>query len=922
MSVESPNSPRDYYPSQLFRRIPNKNHLPDYHEIIKNPIAISTLKQKIQTKKYNAVSEFLHDFAQIIHNAQVYNRPNSQPVKDAFTLKAVFEQELRNLADAGLITEEETGLPYLGEIPDASPEPDPVSDEDEDEDEEGEDEGEDDEDDDEADDSDDENKRRRRSRARRGSAAGRKLARDEDEEGGKGDGESQKVRGRPPRVDTPMEARIKAILKGIRKPRDDAGHLRIRHFDRLPDKQANPHYYQEIKEPIAVDIIKRKAKRKKYNSLDHFTKDLDLMFRNAMEYNQDESDIYKDAVELQAEAHRLADAERAKPDSEYMEDGRLPLPDGIQYKNETWKVGDWVHIQNPNDVTKPIVAQVYRTWQDAEGQKWVNACWYYRPEQTVHQFEKHFFPNEVVKTGKYRDHHIEEVVDRCFVMFVTRYGRGRPRGLPPATEVYVCEARYNEEKHRFNKIKTWASCLPDEVRDKDYEMDLFDVPRKIKKVPSPILHLLKDEAEPSDELPQPEWGHKNAPPRIGGVHRQPRDENQSPPPEPTPPPPTPPPPQPARLPSVPAMPPQQARGSIDQQGGSNAPQLQQPTRPSATVATPFQAAPASATPTAAYRQNSFPQIPVPLSYSVAQTPTPHQPAPYAAQHQLHPPPSLAAAHPTSYAAGTPSQPYARSRIPVPPLGGQHPPHPVQYPSYQAPRHLESRQPEVYTLSDSANASIPKEIRDQYPQDEEGRVLFFTTPPVDHRPLATGRSAREKNKPLMHSEAYLAAKAEREKKIAEARRQREQSIDGDDHIHRPKAFSFGGEERDADGRIKADPVKAQEIAARHEQLEAKKKVQVRRLKDGLLKESMIAWLERHTKDTDDFYSFHHGERAGQVAALDDLAYRQLRQDGADERRQRQEVGKKHSSDVPRYRYDIYHDVWKPHLDDFDARLPRY
>lgn len=52
--------------------------------------------------------------------------------------------------------------------------------------------------------------------------------------------------------------------------------------------------------------------------------------------------------------------------------------------------GDWVHINNQNDATKPIVAQIYRTWQDKVGQKWVNACWYYRPEQTVHSFEKHF----------------------------------------------------------------------------------------------------------------------------------------------------------------------------------------------------------------------------------------------------------------------------------------------------------------------------------------------------------------------------------------------------------------------------------------------------------------------------------------------------------------------------------------------------
>ena len=193
----------------------------------------------------------------------------------------------------------------------------------------------------------------------------------------------------------------------------------------------------------------------------------------------------------------------------------------------THAVGDWVHINNPNDPRKPIVAQIYRTWQDRDGHKWVNACWYYRPEQTVHHYEKHFFENEVVKTGQYRDHRIEEIDDRCFVMFITRYPKGRPRGLPGDKAIYVCETRYNEEKFKFNKIKTWASCLPDEVREKDYEMHLYAVPIRMKKVSSPIKHLLQVDAKETDDLPKPTWAHPNAPPMIGAVHRRPRELNVS-----------------------------------------------------------------------------------------------------------------------------------------------------------------------------------------------------------------------------------------------------------------------------------------------------------------------------------------------------------------------------------------------------------
>lgn len=524
-SIQANKVSSDYYPSTLFRRIPNRRNLPDYHEIIKEPAAISTLKGKIQRKQYTGIPEFVRDFALIVHNAQIYNLPNSAPVRDVLSLQTLFKEELQKLVEEGLAKEEETVFPDLGEIPYATPEPDPVSADDDDE---NEDDAEDDEDDEDADDSDDDRRKRRGRKSGRTSISGRK-GRDDDGEDKLNDSDLRKRRGRPPRVDTPMEARIKAVLKGIRKFKDKAGNMKIRHFERLPDKAEYPEYFVEIKEPIALDSIKKKAKRKKYQSLEQFMKDLDLLFKNAMQFNQDGSEIYQDAKSLHAEAVKLLDIEKAKPDDEYLlEDGRRPLPAGILHKNELWKVGDWVHIQNPNDVTKPIVAQIYRTWEDADGQKWINACWYYRPEQTVHQYEKHFFPNEVVKTGQYRDHQIEEVIDRCFVMFVTRYSRGRPRNVDPTKEVYVCEARYNEEKHRFNKIKTWASCLPDEVRDKDYEMDLFDQPRRIKKVPSPLKHLLKEDMKGSDEIPPPQWGHLNAPPIHGAIHKQAREENVSP----------------------------------------------------------------------------------------------------------------------------------------------------------------------------------------------------------------------------------------------------------------------------------------------------------------------------------------------------------------------------------------------------------
>lgn len=62
--------------------------------------------------------------------------------------------------------------------------------------------------------------------------------------------------GRPPRVDTPLDGRMKAILRGIRRPRDKDGDPLFLAFEKLPDKSELPEYYVVIKTPLCLDIIK------------------------------------------------------------------------------------------------------------------------------------------------------------------------------------------------------------------------------------------------------------------------------------------------------------------------------------------------------------------------------------------------------------------------------------------------------------------------------------------------------------------------------------------------------------------------------------------------------------------------------------------------------------------------------------------
>ena len=241
-------------------------------------------------------------------------------------MRNVFQEKLQEYVNEGIIKPEEAVLPDLGEIPEVEDSPPPEDDED------GEEEEEDEEDDE--DDSDDEGTRRRGKRRGRRATLGKKSLEDDDDEA------PAKKRGRPPKVFTPLEGRIYAILKGLRRFKNERGELLVLPFERLPDKAAEKDYYAVIKNPIALDGIKRNYKRKKYSSVDQVLADLDLLFENAKTYNEDGSDVFEDAVELQKQAHLLAEQEKAKPDDAFRdEDGKLPLP-SIEYKGEVWKVGE------------------------------------------------------------------------------------------------------------------------------------------------------------------------------------------------------------------------------------------------------------------------------------------------------------------------------------------------------------------------------------------------------------------------------------------------------------------------------------------------------------------------------------------------------------------------------------------------------
>lgn len=82
-----------------------------------------------------------------------------------------------------------------------------------------------------------------------------------------------------------------------------------------------------------------------------------------------------------------------------------------------------------------------------------------------------------------------------------------------------------------------------------------------------------------------------------------------------------------------------------------------------------------------------------------------------------------------------------------------------------------RAPEVYTLAANLDAAIPDEVREQFQRDENGRVLFFTAPPLNRD---TGGVA-EQYAGLGHSVRHLASIKQLREERARKRKERDEAL---------------------------------------------------------------------------------------------------------------------------------------------------
>ncbi|NXF61710.1 PB1 protein, partial [Ciccaba nigrolineata] len=294
--------------SELFQKLPSKVQYPDYYAIIKEPIDLKTIAQRIQNGTYKSIHAMAKDIDLLAKNAKTYNEPGSQVFKDANAIKKIFnmkkaEIEHSELAKSSLRIRTPSNLTASKLTGPSSQGKGSVGDE-----------------------RNSSNKyyRYESDCQRVGEHPGLRAAFSSGLDLYPFEKSTKK-----PTLNCPAEFHIfpfcaaaaryeegeseaesitsfmdtsnplYQLYDTVRSCRNNQGQLISEPFFHLPSKKKYPDYYQQIKTPISLQQIRTKLKNHEYETLDQLEADLNLMFENAKRYNVPNSAIYKRVLKMQ-----------------------------------------------------------------------------------------------------------------------------------------------------------------------------------------------------------------------------------------------------------------------------------------------------------------------------------------------------------------------------------------------------------------------------------------------------------------------------------------------------------------------------------------------------------------------------------------------------------------------------------------------
>ncbi|XP_039209837.1 protein polybromo-1 isoform X3 [Crotalus tigris] len=291
-------NPSGHLISELFQKLPSKVQYPDYYAIIKEPIDLKTIAQRIQNGSYKSIHAMTKDIDLLVKNAKTYNEPGSQVFKDANAIKKIFNMKKAEIEHSELTKSslrvryckqnrniERTGNLTASRLTSPSSQGKGSV----------------------VDERNSANKYYRNKRAVQGDRLSAitmtlQYGSESDEDAvlaaaaryEEGESEAESIASFMD-ISNPLYQ----LYDTVRNCRNNQGQLISEPFFHLPSKKKYPDYYQQIKMPISLQQIRTKLKNHEYETLDHLECDLNLMFENAKRYNVPNSAIYKRVLKMQ-----------------------------------------------------------------------------------------------------------------------------------------------------------------------------------------------------------------------------------------------------------------------------------------------------------------------------------------------------------------------------------------------------------------------------------------------------------------------------------------------------------------------------------------------------------------------------------------------------------------------------------------------
>ena len=74
-----------------------KLNIPDYHNIVKNPMDLGTIKKRLVNRYYWNAAECQSDFKLMFGNCYLYNKPDYDIVKMCRDLEAYYDQKIESM---------------------------------------------------------------------------------------------------------------------------------------------------------------------------------------------------------------------------------------------------------------------------------------------------------------------------------------------------------------------------------------------------------------------------------------------------------------------------------------------------------------------------------------------------------------------------------------------------------------------------------------------------------------------------------------------------------------------------------------------------------------------------------------------------------------------------------------------------------